>query len=86
MEWSRPGSKEIEMAAKKKTKKSATGITAKKAARKSTEPGTVALVVRVPPQAITYIDAHKGDRPRTAFLRDVMAKGDARLGKILTAK
>jgi hypothetical protein len=37
-------------------------------------------------EAIAYIDAHKGDRPRTVFLRDVMAKGHARLGKILAAK
>ncbi len=74
------------MAAKKKAK-SAKGTRAKKkVARKSKGGGTVALVVRVPPAALAYIDAHKGDRPRTAFLRDVMAKGDARLGKILGAQ
>ena len=68
------------MAAKKKTKKRA-----KKAAAKSKGTGTVALVVRVPPEAITYIDAHRSGRPRTVFLREVLAKGDARLGKVLGA-
>jgi len=27
-----------------------------------------------------------GDRPRTAFVRDVLAKGDAALGRILAGK
>ncbi len=67
------------MAAKKKTKKRA-----KKAEPKGT--GTVALVVRVPPEAIPYIDAHRSGRPRTVFLREVLAKGDAKLGKILGAQ
>ena len=68
------------MAAKKKTAKK------KPAAKPAKAAGTVALVVRVPPDAMAYIDKAKGDRPRTAFLRDVMAKGDARLGKILGAQ
>ena len=55
-------------------------------ARKTKAVGTFALVVRVPSEAISYIDKAKGDRPRTAFLRDVLAKGDAGLGKILRAR
>ena len=70
------------MAAKRRTKQKAKTST-KKAAPKLKSTGTVALVVRVAPAAITYIDKHKGERPRTAFLRDVLAKGDARLGKVL---
>jgi len=46
--------------------------------------GAVALVIRVPKEAISYIDREAGDRARTAYLRDVLAKGDAGLGKILT--
>ena len=50
-------------------------------AKKSKDAGSVALVVRVPAEALKYIDEAAGDRPRTAFVRDVMAKGDAKLGK-----
>ena len=73
------------MATKRKTKKKAK-TRPKKAAPKPKGEGTVALVVRVAPAAITYIDAHRGDRPRTAFLRDVLAKGDAGLAKVLGAR
>jgi len=45
--------------------------------------GEVALVMRVSKEALAYIDANAGDRPRTAWLRDVLGKGDAKLGKIL---
>jgi hypothetical protein len=47
--------------------------------------GEVALVLRVPKEAVAYIDQHAGGRPRTAFVRDVLAKGDAGLAKILGA-
>ncbi|MGQ0614999.1 MAG: hypothetical protein ACT4PV_14795 [Planctomycetaceae bacterium] len=64
----------------------------KKAAKespKAKEPkggGTTALVVRIPVEALKYIDEAAGDRPRTAFVRDVMAKGDPKLGKLFEAK
>jgi hypothetical protein len=45
--------------------------------------GEIALVMRVPKGALDYIDEKAGDRPRTAFVRDVLAKGDAGLAKIL---
>ena len=45
--------------------------------------GTVALVLRVPPGVIAYIDANKGERPRTAFVRDLLAKSDAKLARML---
>ncbi len=47
--------------------------------------GEVALVMRVPKEAFDYITEKAGDRPRTAFVRDVLAKGDAGLAKILSA-
>jgi hypothetical protein len=47
--------------------------------------GEVALVLRVPKEAVAYIDSRAGDRPRTAFVRDVLAKGDAGLARILGA-
>ncbi len=47
--------------------------------------GEVALVMRVPKEAMAYIAEKAGDRPRTAFVRDVLAKGDAGLAKILGA-
>jgi len=71
------------MAAKKTATKKRT--TTKKAA-KPKGVGAVALVVRVPPAAMEYIDGNRGDRPRTVFLREVLAKGDAKLGKALGAE
>ncbi|HEX5031956.1 MAG TPA: hypothetical protein VFX78_10935 [Candidatus Eisenbacteria bacterium] len=68
------------MASKKKSAKKAE-IT--KPARKRL--GEVALVLRVPKEAVAYIDQRAGDRPRTAFVRDVLAKGDAGLAKMLGA-
>ena len=56
------------MAAKKK---------AQKAPVARTRVGEVALVMRVPKEAVAYIDAQAGDRPRTVFIREVLAKGDA---------
>jgi hypothetical protein len=70
--------KEIDMASKKKN---ASKAEAAKPPRKKL--GEVALVLRVPKEAVAYIDQRAGDRPRTAFVRDVLAKGDAALGKIL---
>jgi len=67
------------MASKKKSAKKAE-IT--KPARKKL--GEVALVLRAPKEAVAYIDSRAGDRPRTAFVRDVLAKGDAGLAKILS--
>ena len=77
------------MAAKKKTTTRKTASKAKatpkkKAPRKRL--GEVALVLRVPKEAIAYIDAQAGDRPRTAWLREVLSKGDAKLAKILAAE
>lgn len=68
------------MAAKRRTttKKKTT-----KKARKKTGVGGVALVVRVSAEALAYIDQRKGERPRTKYVREIMAKGDARLGKLL---
>jgi len=73
------------MAARKKTTRKTAGKA--KAAPKDKAPrkrlGEVALVLRVPKEAIAYIDAQAGERPRTAWLREVLAKGDAKLAKIL---
>lgn len=33
--------------------------------------GEVALVLRVPKEAVAYIDSRAGGKPRTAFVRDV---------------
>jgi hypothetical protein len=45
--------------------------------------GEVALVLRVPKEAVAYIDEKAGDRPRTAFVRDLLGKADGTLGRIL---
>ena len=45
--------------------------------------GEVALVLRVPKEAVAYIDQHAGDRPRTAYVRDLLCKADGTLGRIL---
>lgn len=45
--------------------------------------GEVALVMRVPREAVTYIDEKAGDRPRTGFVRDLLGKADGTLGRIL---
>ena len=45
--------------------------------------GELALVLRVPKEAVAYIDEKAGDRPRTAFVRDLMCKADGTLGRIL---
>ena len=66
------------MAGKKKSAKRAE-IT--KPARKKL--GEVALVLRVPKEAVAYIDEKVGDRPRTAFVRDLLGKADGTLGRIL---
>ena len=44
--------------------------------------GEFALVLRVPKEAVAYIDQHAGDRPRTAFVRDLLGKADGTLGRI----
>lgn len=70
------------MGAKKKNGKQAKVETAKPPRKRI---GEFALVLRVPKEAVAYIDEKAGDRPRTAFVRDVLAKGDAGLAKILGA-
>ena len=70
------------MAAKKKTTKKA-------ATRKATprmKLGEVALVLRVPADAIAYLDKKAGDQPRTRVVREILAKGDAKLAKILATE
>jgi hypothetical protein len=67
-------------------KKKANG--AKKAKAAEAKPprkklGEFALVLRVPKEAVAYIDQHAGDRPRTAYVRDLLGKGDGTLGRIL---
>lgn len=74
------------MAAKKTTTKTAPKKTAPKREPRATGIGGVALVVRISPEALAYIDASKGARPRTKFLREVLAKGDGKLGKLLGAE
>jgi len=70
--------KEIDMAAKKRSAKK---VEAPKPARKKL--GEVALVLRVPKDAISYIDEKAGDRARTAYVRDLLCKADGTLGRIL---
>jgi len=62
-------------------KKSAKKIDTPKPVRRRL--GEFALVLRVPKEAISYIDSRAGDRPRTAFVRDLMCKADGTLGRIL---
>jgi hypothetical protein len=45
--------------------------------------GEVALVLRVPKEAVAYIDERAGDRPRTACVRDLLGTADGTLGRIL---
>jgi hypothetical protein len=45
--------------------------------------GEVALVMRVPKEAFGYITKQAGDRPRTAYVRDLLCKADGTLGRIL---
>jgi hypothetical protein len=56
-------------------------------ARKAETPrkklGEVALVMRVPKEAVAYIDEKAGDRARTAYVRDLLCKADGTLGRIL---
>jgi len=81
--------KETEMAKTKKTPKTPKAKAERKPkAPKAQKPerkklGEVALVMRVSKEALAYIDQQAGDRPRTAWLRDVLGKGDARLGRML---
>ncbi len=84
--------KETEMPKTKKTPKTPKAKAEKKPkapkAPKAPKPerkrlGEVALVMRVSKEALAYIDQQAGERPRTAWLRDVLGKGDAKLGKIL---
>ena len=58
------------MAAKKKTTKKA--ATRKATPRKKL--GEVALVLRVPAEAIAYLDEKAGDGPRTRVVREILAK------------
>ncbi len=81
-----PENKETDMAKAKKTPK--TKAERKPKAAKEPKPerkrlGEVALVMRVPKEAVEYIDAAADGRARTVWLREVLAKGDAKLGKIL---
>jgi hypothetical protein len=69
------------MAGKKKNLRQAKTQEAAKAPRRKL--GEVALVLRVPKEAVAYIDEKAGDRPRTAFVRDLMCKADGTLGRIL---
>ena len=68
------------MASKKKNGKQAKVSEAKPPRRKI---GEFALVLRVPKEAVAYIDEKAGDRPRTAFVRDLLGKADGTLGRIL---
>jgi hypothetical protein len=67
--------------AKKAKNGSAKKVEAAKPPRKRL--GEVALVLRVPKEAVAYIDQHAGDRPRTAYVRDLLGKADGTLGRIL---
>jgi len=79
---------------KNTTKKKATRKRAKAAAKpkaaKAKAPrkklGEVALVLRVPKEAIAYLDQKAGDGARTKVVREILAKGDAKLAKILSAE
>jgi hypothetical protein len=75
--------REATMAAKKKTTKKATAKSAKAPRKKL---GEVALVLRVPAEAVAYLDQKAGDQPRTRVVREILAKGDAKLAKILSAR
>ncbi len=84
--------KETEMPKTKKTPKTPKAKAEKKPkapkAPKAPKPerkklGEVALVMRVSKEALAYIDQQAGDRPRTVFLREILAKGDSKLGKVL---
>ena len=66
------------------TKKKATTKKATTAPRRKL--GEVALVLRVPKEAIAYLDQKAGDRPRTQVVREILANGDAKLAKILAAE
>ena len=66
------------------TKKKTTRQKATNAPRKKL--GEVALVLRVPKQAIAYLDQKAGGRARTQVVREILAKGDAKLAKILAAE
>jgi hypothetical protein len=72
--------KEIDMAKKAKNG-NAKKVEATKPPRKKI--GEVALVLRVPKEAAEYIAKHAGDRPRTAFVRDLLGKADGTLGRML---
>ena len=72
------------MAAKKKSTKKATTRKTAKAPRKKL--GEVALVLRVPADAVAYLDQKAGDRPRTRVVREILAKGHAKLAKLLAAE
>jgi len=62
----------------------------KKKAAKSKAPrkklGEVALVLRVPKEAIAYLDEQAGDGARTKVVREILAKGDAKLAKFLSVE
>jgi hypothetical protein len=68
------------MSAKKKNGNAKKAEAAKPPRRKI---GEFALVLRVPKEAVAYIDEKAGDRPRTAFVRDLLGKADGTLGRIL---
>lgn len=68
------------MGAKKKNGKQAKASEGKPPRRKI---GEVALVLRVSKEAVAYIDEKAGDRPRTAYVRDLLGKADGTLGRIL---
>lgn len=73
------------MAAKKKatTKKQPKPKTAK-APRKRV--GNVAMVLRVPKEAIAYLDRTAGTGARTKVVREALAKADATLAKVLSSE
>ena len=68
-------------------KKKANGVKKAEAAKPLRKKiGEVALVMRVPKEAFDYITKQAGGRPRTAFVREVLAKGDSGLARILGAE
>jgi len=74
---------------KKKATRGRTRAAAKKSAKAKTprkKLGEVALVLRVPKEAIAYLDQKAGDGARTKVVREILAKGDAKLAKILATE
>jgi len=75
---------------KKKASKGRKKAAAKKKAATSKAPrkklGEVALVLRVPKEAVAYLDEQAGDGARTKVVREILSKGDAKLARILATE